>query len=135
MSERLVNDLMRLAPYSEINCGCPSLVELEWKKMAEENLEDAQKSLLDFARRKPFYLSQALYVLAGLSCEEGQFGIELVEEGLESKDILCNECAVGVLEQWENLEMAEKLLENFKTPEKWLMEYKSDVLTDLRSFK
>lgn len=135
MSEELVSSLMRLEPHSEINCGYPSLIELEWKKAAEDNLEEAQKSLLDFARRKRSYLPQALYVLASLPYDEGKFGIDLVYEGLKSENIWCNECAVGVLEQWENLEVAEKMLAEFHSKEKWLQEYKEAVLRDLRELQ
>ena len=39
MAEEMVNELTRLAPYSEINCGYPSLLELKWKEMAKEDLQ------------------------------------------------------------------------------------------------
>ena len=121
MSKEMVNELTRLAPYSEINCGYPSLLELKWKEMAKEDLQEAQKSLIEFVEgetkfNREMHLAQALYVLASLPYEEGKFGIELVE------------CAVGVLEQWENLELAEKMLADFHSEEKWLQEYRDKVL-------
>lgn len=140
MSEEMVNELIRLAPHSEINCGYPSLLELKWKEMAKEDLQEAQKSLIEFVEgetrfNRKSHLAQALYVLASLPYEEGKFGLKLVEEGLKSDSIWCNECAVGVLEQWENLEVAEKFLENFKSNEKWLMEYRNTVLKDIERHK
>ena len=138
MSKEMVNELTRIAPYSEINCGYPSLLELKWKEMAKENLQEAQKSLIEFVKQKTgreLYLSQALYVLASLPYEEGKFGLELVEEGLNSDSIWCNECAVGVLEQWENLELAEKMLADFHSGENWLQEYRDKVLEYMRELQ
>lgn len=115
MSEEMVNELTRLAPYSEINCGYPSLLELKWKEMVKEDLQEAQKSLIEFVARetkfnREMHLAQALYVLASLPYEEGKFGLELVEEGLKSDSIWCNECALGVLEQWEILNWPRRCL-------------------------
>lgn len=140
MSEEMVNELTRLAPYSEINCGYPSLLELKWKEMAKEDLQEAQKSLIEFVARetkfnREMHLAQALYVLASLPYEEGKFGLELVEEGLKSDSIWCNECALGVLEQWENLELAEKMLADFHSEEKWLQEYRDKVLEYMKKLQ
>jgi len=140
MSKEMVNELTCLAQYSDINCGYPSLLELKWKEMAKEDLQEAQKSLIEFVKGKTKFnreahLAQALYVLASLPYEEGKFGLELVEEGLKSDSIWCNECALSVLEQWENLEVAEKMLADFHSEEKWLQEYRDKVLEYMKKLQ
>ena len=123
----LAKRLYSWVPYSYSIAGEPSHLEMEWRLLADNFREEAEKALIEFAGISERCFIEALRILHNINGPEAAFGLELVVKGLDSDNHEANEVALGCLEQWEDYTLI-PLIKNRKYDEKWLEEYRMDVL-------